>query len=131
MTVKTKTKLSTEWEYLLYNRGTSLYYLGSVNDVNGLLILPDNCPNVNFSDIDLSDLEQLYGAAFLPAAGYRYGKTVTQVGEYGHYSTSTANMQNGSYGDYEVKFSNSEGLSSSHYGNRQDAFSVRLVREVK
>ena len=89
-----KTLMSGEWDYVLHNRSTSSgirYAKAIVNDINGVILLPDdwdanvfilNSPNDdgNFNINVLTALEwtvlENAGAVFLPAAGYRSGTSV-------------------------------------------------------
>lgn len=61
---------------------------------------------------------------FLPAAGYRFGTDVNDVGSYGYYWSSTPNDENDAYNVYF----DSDDLNPQGYGNRDDGLSVRLVR---
>lgn len=111
-----------EWVYLFQTRKNSatLFGLGSVNGVNGMILLPDNWKtpagatfvasttkglvdkgtyflnnnNDNFTH-NTYTLEQwavmeTAGAVFLPAAGYRSGATVKDTEVIGSYWSSTA-----------------------------------------
>ena len=115
-----RTLTKEEWVFLFYTRtnAASLFGLGSVNDINGTIILPDNWSTPqgvsftastskglanqgsyyrnsngdNFSHNTYtaeqwSVMEQS-GAVFLPAAGYRIGSDVYDVGAYGDYWSS-------------------------------------------
>ncbi len=110
-----------EWEYILFNRpnAATLFGLGTVNGVNGVILLPDNWQlpdgasfiasttkglalqgnmyfngeGDNFSH-NTYNLVQWYvledaGAVFLPAAGYRSGSVMNDVGSHGYYYTPT------------------------------------------
>lgn len=61
---------------------------------------------------------------FLPAAGNRNGSSVNNVGSNGNYWSSTANDTNNAY---NVNF-NSGNLNPANNNNRNNGFSVRLVR---
>ena len=110
-----------EWGYLFYIRSNAatLFGLGSVNGINGTILLPDNwvLPNgVSFTASTtqgLADQGSFYensngnnfshnsytveqwvvmesaGAVFLPAAGYRWGTDEYNVGSRGYYWSST------------------------------------------
>ena len=67
------------------------------------------------------------GCVFLPAAGYRNGASVNDVGSYGYYWSSTANGTDGAYGVY---FSSGD-VYPAYDNGRYDGFSVRLVRPVE
>ena len=101
-----------EWQYLLYERTSPSgirYAKAKVNDVNGVILLPDNWSNsyyelnsFNQSDacfssnvIDASQwstLEQ-YGVIFLPAAGYRHGFEIYNVNYSGGYRSSSVSSE--------------------------------------
>ncbi len=66
------------------------------------------------------------GCVFLPAAGYRYGTDVSDVGSFGSYWSSTAK---GTTDAYRVPF-NSDEVSPADFDYRRYGFSVRLVRPV-
>ena len=158
-----RTLTNDEWGYLFCTRtnAASLFGLGSVNNVNGTIILPDNWSTpqgISFipsSSKGLADQDGYYvnsnrdnfshntytaeqwlimesaGAVFLPAAGARYGK-------YG--STYVFDFEsNGSYRSstpYDAENAyylifSSFDLYPQFYINRCDGHSVRLVQEVK
>ena len=104
-----RTITKNELTYLFDGRETPSdmrFAKACVNNVNGLILLPDdwnrsyyNLNNVNeggagygsnaISATEWSALEQ-HGAVFLPAAGYRSGTKVDHVGGSTYYWTSTA-----------------------------------------
>ena len=142
-----RTLTLTEWNFLFYMRATTSgvrYAKANVNNVNGVILLPDdwntstyslsstNSSSASFSSNTLtasqwSILEQA-GAVFLPATGGRYRTSITDVGSYGYYwSASCYN----SYNAYYVNFYGS-GLSTGYYsGSRCGGQSVRLVQDVE
>ena len=63
------------------------------------------------------------GCVFLPAAGNRDGTSVSRVGSYGYYWSSTAS---GTSNAYSLYF-NSSNFNPSDNHNRYNGFSVRLV----
>ena len=97
-----------EWAYLINNRGTEKYGIASVNEVNGLVLLPDDFKlpegvsfdpavaksNVDFKEInefssgDWSKMESA-GAIFLPAANDRDVLDASGDGRSGNYWSST------------------------------------------
>ena len=135
-----RTLTHEEWLYV-FGRSTSSgirYALAKVNDVNGVILLPDNwsssyytlydtnmstrfSSNVISSTTWANSLES-HGAVFLPAAGARGGTSVGNVGSYGGYwSASYSN----SYFAYSVGFKDGNfgmGTSYRYFGR-----SVRLV----
>lgn len=138
--------------YILYNRSTLSgirYAKGIVNGVNGVILLPDNWNTsvyeLNYTNrgdapytinnITIEDwaLLESSGAVFLPAAGYRYGTSVSYLGSEGSYWWS------GYYDNrraYRLSF-NSTNLSSfsnsnsAYTNNRYYGLSVRLVRDAE
>ena len=87
-----------EWNYLLGLNGciaranaANLNHLATVNDVPGLVILPDgyDYTSINWSNYDWADLEKA-GAVFLPASGRRLGTVVVDIGNYGYYWSSSS-----------------------------------------
>jgi hypothetical protein len=141
-----RTLTANEWLYVLNIRTTTSgirYVRAMVNNVNGLILLPNewdpiyfslnnsNQYNANYNSniitaLQWSFLEQ-YGAVFLPTAGYRDGTLVTSVGFFGIYWSA-------SYYDschaYNIHFDES-GLSPQVMTVRSDGISVRLVRDVE
>ena len=137
-----RTLTSGEWDYLLETRTTpsgKRYAMAQVNGINGVVLLPDNWSEGNFSlnntnnsyasfnsnVISASDwinTLEAYGAVFLPVTGYRDGTSVSSSDSYGYYWSA-------SYGNYYdalcVHFYN----STIYTTNRQRNYgsSVRLV----
>ncbi len=152
-----RTLTTDEWVYLFYGRtnAATLFGLGSVNGVNGTILLPDNwvlpagasftasttqglvdqgseytnSNGNNFSHNTYTkeqwSVMEAAGAVFLPAAGYRYDTSVGLAGSYGYYWSATP------YGaDYAFNLDfNSHGLYPQYYDyGRCIGRSVRLVR---
>ena len=145
------TLTSTQWNYLFTQRAnaSSLYGQCQISTANGtvtgMLILPDNWTKPSnctvtpgtgaFDRITYSatassgasnawcDMEAA-GAVFLPAAGYRSGVSVGNVGSYGYYWSSSVYYGNYAYSVYFY----SGYLNPQYYYRRCDGFSVRLVR---
>lgn len=135
-----------EWTYLIQKRtDASLKYgTGNIDGLGGIILLPDDWvlpdgytfnagvassgydyTHNAFTKAQWSVLEAA-GAVFLPAAGYRYGKRVDDVGRGGHYwSSSVVSWQ-----EYTANYM---GFASSicHFGSeyRFTGSSVRLVKE--
>lgn len=132
-----------EWKYIVNNRVTPSgvnYAKAKLNNVNGILLLPDNW-NVNsftlsntnsglasFNDNVITSsqwntLEQ-YGVVFLPAAGYRSGTSIiSEGGTNGNYRSSTyGGVGDASYFTFDNTYVYPQHEDSRHYG-----FSVRLV----
>ena len=138
-----------EWYYLRYNRTNAddLVGVAQVNDVNGLIFLPDNwvCPAgvtfksgfydtygvefyaayQTFTAAEWSKLEAA-GAVFLPAAGNRSGSAVYNVQSRGGYWSATEYYY--SYGAYVLLF-DSEGVDM-YCRTREYGHSVRLVKDL-
>ena len=151
-----RTLTNDEWKYLFYTRenAATLFGLGGVNGVNGLIVLPDNWTTPqgasfvasttqglenqgeyfynnsgnNFSHNTFTaeqwSIMEAAGAVFLPAAGYRYGTDVLNVDSIGYYW---------SVSPYDTEKGYDLGFNSSKF-NPQDksyyyyGFSVRLVQ---
>jgi len=138
-----RTLTYSEWDYLISGRAqaSDLWGYGSVNNVNGIILLPDGWEtpssvkftsgkelkySTNVYTQDEWMVLQSYGAVFLPAAGRRCGTDVDRVGESGYYWSSTANTQlNG-----QPYYLGGNSVTSSGV-SRADGFSVRLVQDVK
>ena len=146
-----RTLTNSELNYLLNSRNASTingvsnarHARGKVAGVVGVILFPDsythpvgvtaptniNINNANFTDNNYSTSDwvamQIAGAVFLPAAGYRYGTMVYNVGSYGALWSSTYYDYIGADG---VDFGTST-LYTSHAYNRNYGFSVRLVRD--
>ncbi len=138
-----RTLTQPEWAYVFNTRITSSgirYAKANVNDVNGVILLPDDWSsdtyslnNTNSSDASYSSntisatqwstLEQA-GAVFLPAAGGRGGTSVIDVGSGGGYWS--ASYGNSDYARY-VFFYDSY-LLTDNFSSRVYGFSVRLAR---
>ncbi len=135
-----------EWNYVFNTRSTTSgirYAKALVNDVKGVILLPDNwssdtynLSNTNNSGASYSSntitpsqwstLEQ-HGAVFLPAAGNRYGTSLYYVGSSGFYwSASYFNSSSAC----DVYFNDSY-LSADYSDNRFIGQSVRLVCPVE
>ena len=151
-----RTLTKDEWVYLFYTRenAATLFGLGSVNGVNGTILLPDNwtlpagasftasttqgladqgtyfsnSSGNNFSHNTYTaeqwSVMESAGAVFLPAAGYRGGTGVYYVGSYGYYWSATPFVTNYAY---YLDFGSSY-LRPQYYGYRSSGRSVRLVR---
>lgn len=151
-----RTLSKDEWVYLFYTRvnAASLFGLGSVNGVNGTIVLPDNwstpqgisfTPSTtqgladqglyyynsnggNFSHntytVEQWSIMESAGAVFLPAAGYRSGADVYDVGSGGYYWSSSPSSERRAY---YLPFDSLYLLPQS-YRYRYGGHSVRLVR---
>ena len=151
-----RTLTKYEWVYLFYTRANAatLFGLGSVNGVNGTILLPDNWilpegasftasttqgladqgsyyydeNNGHFTDNTYTreqwSVMEDNGAVFLPAAGSRIGTDVDGVGSNGRYWSATPYYP---YYACGLNFS-SGGLDPQDFDNRGSGRSVRLVR---
>ena len=140
-----RTLTHSEWAYVFNTRTTSSgirYAKANVNDVNGVILLPDDwssdtysLSNTNSSEASYSSntisatqwsaLEQA-GAVFLLAAGYRYGTSVYNVGSGGYYWSAS---YSDSYGARSVYFNDEDFDTDLDY--RYIGHCVRLVAPVE
>ena len=151
-----RTLSKDEWNYIFYNRpnAQSLFALGSVNGVNGTIILPDNWTTpagvsfvasttnglswqggyyynsngTNYGDNTYTSEQwskmEQAGAVFLPASGSRSDTNVGDVGNIGRYWSSTGHEEFYAYG---VDFQ-SNSLNPQTNLVRDCGFSVRLAK---
>ena len=137
-----RTLTQSEWGYIFYTRTTVSgirYAKANVNNVNGVILLPDdwnsstyslsntNSDGASFSSNTISASQwttlESAGAVFLPAAGNRNGTSVYSVGSGGGYwSASYYNSGRA----YLVGFYDSS-LYTNDSGDRYRGRSVRLV----
>ena len=147
-----RTLTKDEWNYLFEDRQNSysLYGTATVNNVHGLIILPDdwNEPNLSFTSGTKEWEDNVYstaewkeleyeGAVFLPAAGYRarsYGGDgfyVDDVQSYGFYWSATKyNSNYDSNYSYYLIFGSDEETGMSFF-DRDSGYSVRLVKDLQ
>ena len=142
---KWRTLTYTEWDYVLSKRTRASALCGSaiVNGVEGIVLLPDNwsTPHGVTFNSGLNDFGnniytinewvkmEMNGAVFLPAAGYRDGMEVKDVGSIGFYWSSEAYNLPCPGHSYSLRLTNDKSYmvaSSRRFGQ-----SVRLVRDVK
>lgn len=144
-----RTMTALEWDYLLVGERTvgrtnanNKKGLGSINGINGLIILPDSWIIPEGCDFIASTstysnntytpeqwgLMEASGAIFLPSAGGRNGTRVNNdVGQNGLYWTSTA-------ADYYTQAAYYTGFNSGsllffYSSGRADGRSVRLIQD--
>ncbi|MBO4245105.1 MAG: Ig-like domain-containing protein [Bacteroidales bacterium] len=140
----------SEWYYLRYTRtnASKLFGVATVNGVNGLILLPDGWTDpkpdgkefksgvASSSGVDYYKTVNEYtaaqwiemesaGAVFLPAAGYRNGASVDNVGYGGYYWSSAAHSAT-----YACYLGFNSGNVYAYNGYRCDGQSVRLVRSL-
>jgi hypothetical protein len=138
-----RTLTKEEWIYVFNTRNTDSgvrYAKAEVNNVNGMILLPDDwnvmyytLNNTNdvassynsniISDAQWLILEQ-YGAVFLPVTGARQGTNVYDINVGYYWSSSCWNNR----GAYNVYISNTSFMPSDYLG-RPIGLSVRLVHE--
>lgn len=140
-----RTLTKTEWEYLLSRKitisGSSKRLAGyaTVNDIKGIIVLPDNwdgsAGSFNYGSSSFSDNSytssnwtkmENAGCLFLPAAGYRDQSGVNHFNTHVYYWSATNSGLDGAYriNTHEGSFSISS--SGRHYGS-----CVRLVFDVE
>ena len=138
-----RTLRQSEWDYVFNTRTTTSgirYAKAQVNNVNGVILLPDNWSASTYSLSNTNQYNSSFssnvilasqwitlqnaGAVFLPAAGYRSGTSVSNVGSSGLYwSSSCSNVSDNAF---EVSFSDGY-LYPSSVWDRYYGLSVRLV----
>ena len=152
-----RTITSEEMDYILNKRtdAENKKGIGVVNDILGLILLPDEWTTPKGLYAFNSDLSQknIYttsqwaimeanGAVFLPAAGTRFETKVSEAGKKGHYWTSSIAPQNGDLGSitsvylfYSVMNDNmfEPPFFKPDFGRapRSHGLSVRLIKDVK
>ena len=121
-----------KWDYLFNTRTVSAgtrYTLGqNVTDKLGVVIYPDNYAGELYTTGANWNTFEAAGCVFLPAAGYRSGDSVGDVGNYGIYWSSTADdgEDYAYYADFDSGY-----LGAGYYNDRYNGSSVRLVRQVE
>lgn len=138
---KWRTLTSSEWNYLLGSSSVRQDKCGKAvidGTYNGIVLLPDNWvlpSNLTFTPGISSDYAtnaytaaqwtamEDAGAVFLPAAGFREGTAVSNVGTHGYYWSTT--HINGTY-SYDLYFFGGY-ANASDLGTRAVGRSVRLV----
>ena len=153
-----RTLSKDEWLYIFHGRpnAESLFGLGTVNGVNGIILLPDdwvlpvgivfhpgptkglqwsvnhysNTHSDNYTHNTYTDSEwqkmQNNGAVFLPAAGYRHGTTISLPSFSGYYWSVSYSNRENIY----FLFFDETNLYPTEYNWRQFARSVRLVHDL-
>ena len=142
-----RTLSHTEWKYLLEQRrnAAELCGLATVNGVQGCVLLPDNWKssskfsfaadwhNYDHNVYSASEWKKMEarGAVFLPAGGWRFGKEMTRVNEYGGYWTSTGTDNNSddpqAFGFYFD--GDDDGIYNNYTFPRRFCMTVRLVQD--
>ena len=156
MTWRTLTAAEWEYVFERRANADSLFGFGSVNGTNGLILLPDGwtlpagstfVPGTENGFVDKGTYYQCTGdayasnsytenqwapmeaagAVFLPAAGSRWSKNVSEVNEKGYYWSATPAEEDGKA--YCIYF-HSKGYSVRHAASVSCGYSVRLVHDV-
>jgi len=152
-----RTLSKDEWDYLLWTRNNASvkYAVGNVNDVHGMILLPDSwvlpegctfnagCPSGGAQDWSHNTYTlaqwaamEAAGAIFLPNEGQRVGTTTPDISvsnpiaSYGYYWTSTPgdDSDESDIGAYYLYISYYECLIDNDY-SRVSGRSVRLVQD--
>lgn len=117
-----------DWSEIFNNNAYAYAY---VNDVYGIILLPvdyvhpldislnlANTNSINYIDLYRWTKMEIAGAVFLPAAGYRSGTTVSEVGNNGYYWSNTGSNL------YFYYLNGNAGATDDH----SKGFAVRLIR---
>ena len=139
-----RTLTTDEWGYLLVTRPNARVKrgTGNIEGVNGLILLPDSwtlpsgcsfrAGSSTWTDNSYSMFQwaqmEANGAVFLPAAGFRWGTGVHDVGYSGCYWSSTSSAYGNSCYAYAVDFYSGTVYSSNNC-YLENGNSVRPVRE--
>ena len=152
---KWRTLTTSEWQYLFKNNKWTLGYIKTTDKDSSLcfMLIPETftapegttvqilgtanltstsmssltVPSTNkYTTDEFASLEQL-GVVALPCGGRRGGTSVSYVGSYGYYWSSSANGSSRACGFYFY----STYVDSYDYGGRYYGRSVRLVQNVK
>lgn len=134
-----------EWVHVCNKRSTLSnirYVMGNVSGVNGVILLPNdwrttvhtltlggNCASNTISSSDWEVME-VNGAVFLPAAGYRGGISVSNLGGIGYYWSTTCISYNVQLVKSAYFVSNNNGVDPFYGTYRNMGASVRLVCDV-
>ena len=138
-----RTLTDDEWQYLISGRAQASRLMGQgrVNNVNGLILLPDGWEtpssvkftydpgnySTNVYSQDEWTVMESYGAVFLPAAGNRDGANVRNVGTYGLYWSSSYGNRDSAY-IVSFRYYN---VTANNGSNRIGGFSVRVVQDAE
>ena len=144
-----RTLTKDEWSYLLASRTDAASKVGfaTVGGATGIIILPDDFtdPNRNngsgafvpkattgwtanvYTSGGNWEAMEAAGAVFLPAAGSRDGRTVSDVGDRGYYWSSTASFSSYAKFPYFAPLGVYHEYSTDH---RYHGYSVRLVQDL-
>ena len=146
-----RTLTKDEWVYVFNIRNTNSgirYAKACVNNVNGVILLPDDWNSAYYSlsstnDVTADftsntfsssqwDIIEQYGVVFLPAAGARQGTTVHDVGSDGGYWSVSYYSENFNYQNFaSLVYFRSNYLEPDGVNNRYVGRSVRLVTPAR
>ena len=130
-----------QWEYIVNGRSGSRFAKATIDNVRGLLLLPDNWNSAIYAlnavndaaggyesnQISASDWTsqlEAHGVVFLPCAGLREGTTVNYVNGFGRYWSST-------YVEKARSLFFHQGDVRADGADYHSGFAVRLVQDVK
>ena len=141
-----RTLLREEWDYVFNTRNTPSgirFAKAQVNDVNGVILLPDDWDATTFSLNNTNTSDAVYsgniissiqwaslenaGAVFMPAVGFRFGTSVGEAGSCGYYWSAT--FFNSSYACL-LSFKELS-LNTGNASNRTYGRAVRVVCPVE
>lgn len=130
-----RTLTKDEWVYLFNTRtvnggtgnGKSYTYGQSVNGTPGVVLYPDNYTGATYTTGSNWSTFENKGCVFLPAAGFRDGTNVSNVGLNGFFWSSTYGSSTGAYG---VCF-NGSSVNPAYAYSRFRGCSVRLIKNVE
>ena len=130
-----RTLTKDEWEYLFYDRtdASKLHRCGVTvcGKTNCVIIAPDDFGGTIDASYDASSwpAAEAAGLVCLPAAGERFSSSVSRVGNYGYYWSSSPHPSDD--GSARNMFFDYESVRTIGYETRYTAHSVRLVTVVK
>ena len=130
-----------QWEYIVNGRSGSRFAKATIDNVRGLLLLPDNWNSAIYalnavndvaggyesnqiSSADWTSQLEAQGVVFLPCAGLREGTTVNYVNGFGRYWSST-------YVEKARSLFFHQGDVRADGADYHSGFAVRLVQDVK
>ena len=123
-----------EWVYIFNTRAnaSALYGIAKVNEVDGLIVLPDDwsasplSANQSFTTDQWLEMEQS-GGVFLPASGYRNGTEVSDSGNALYYWSATNKL---AYNAYYIHCLISSNINPKKDTWRYRGHAVRLVKDL-
>ena len=129
-----RTLTKDEWVYIFNTRAnaSALYGIAKVNEVDGLIVLPDDwsasplSANQSFTADQWLEMEQS-GAVFLPASGYRNGTGVSDSGNALYYWSATNRL---AYNAYYIYCLISSSINPKKDTWRYQGHAVRLVKDL-